>query len=192
MHAVWFGLLLACVCVDGWVGAVLLGLWEMNSGGAGARAAVLFFAALGLVFDVISFCSYVFWASDHDGYRPVDAGDDDKGGVVVAKPAGRINVNMLSALMHVGSDFLRSLTTLVEGLVIMYAAHVNSVRADGVSALVVCTIILLGTVAAFFVWLRELHEDLHLQVPKTVRKLAKLGKYDAVPQEDADDEPEFV
>ncbi len=30
------------------------------------------------------------------------------------------NINMLSALMHVGSDLLRSTTTLVEAFVIIY------------------------------------------------------------------------
>ena len=50
------------------------------------------------------------------------------------------DVNMLSAVMHVGSDLLRSFTTLVEAMVILTIPSINSVRADGVSALTVSSL----------------------------------------------------
>mmetsp|Transcript_62145 Transcript_62145/g.116930 ORF Transcript_62145/g.116930 Transcript_62145/m.116930 type:complete len:513 (-) Transcript_62145:80-1618(-) len=88
---------------------------------------------------------------------------DRAGGRGVAKLTG--NINMLSALLHVGSDLLRSVTTLIEGLVILSDKRVASSRVDGFAALAVCVIIAVGAIAALVEWVRELHLDLvhHLE-----------------------------
>jgi Co/Zn/Cd efflux system component len=75
-------------------------------------------------------------------------------------PSGhKTNVNMLSAGLHLVSDFARSLTTLVEGLVLLggygRSAGVSSAFIDGVAALVVCTLIATGFLAGCIQWTIE-------------------------------------
>uniref|UniRef100_A0A7S2SW32 Cation efflux protein transmembrane domain-containing protein n=1 Tax=Rhizochromulina marina TaxID=1034831 RepID=A0A7S2SW32_9STRA len=141
---------------------------------------VLAFAMLGLLFDMLSLFFYAFWnGAQHRGYTPLPSdGDQGKLGTSlseVAGPRGGVawlgNINMMSALLHVGSDFLRSLTTLIEATVILNIPTVSSVRADGVSALIVCVIIGVGTLAALLVWIREMQTDLHIHMSPALSKL---------------------
>jgi Co/Zn/Cd efflux system component len=71
----------------------------------------------------------------------------------------KTNVNMLSAGLHLVSDFARSLTTLVEGAVLLggygRSAGVSSAFIDGVAALVVCTLIAAGFLAGCVRWVLE-------------------------------------
>lgn len=71
----------------------------------------------------------------------------------------KTNVNMLSAGLHLVSDFARSLTTLVEGAVLLdgygRSAGVSSAFIDGVAALVVCTLIATGFLAGCIQWILE-------------------------------------
>eukprot|EP00467_Chlorarachnion_reptans_P015835 CAMPEP_0114509232 /NCGR_PEP_ID=MMETSP0109-20121206/13086_1 /TAXON_ID=29199 /ORGANISM="Chlorarachnion reptans, Strain CCCM449" /LENGTH=377 /DNA_ID=CAMNT_0001688343 /DNA_START=212 /DNA_END=1345 /DNA_ORIENTATION=- len=60
-------------------------------------------------------------------------------------------INMCSALMHVGSDALRSITTLIEGLLILYT-DLDSENTDAVASLIVSTIIVFGAVGALIQW----------------------------------------
>lgn len=62
---------------------------------------------------------------------------------------------MLSALMHIGSDLLRSTTTFVESLILLYVTGVDSVKVDGWCALIVCSLIALGAVWSVGVWAKE-------------------------------------
>ena len=71
---------------------------------------VLAFAALGILFDVLSLLSYKVWHAD--------AGTAERGA------SG--DINMLTALLHVLSDLLRSTTTFVEGLVLLQSLKHNS------------------------------------------------------------------
>mmetsp|Transcript_42054 Transcript_42054/g.82720 ORF Transcript_42054/g.82720 Transcript_42054/m.82720 type:complete len:333 (-) Transcript_42054:383-1381(-) len=70
-----------------------------------------------------------------------------------------INTNMCAALLHVGSDLLRSTTTLIEGIIIIVVSNrggdISSTQADGVSTLAVCSIIVIGATAALITWMRE-------------------------------------
>mmetsp|Transcript_23866 Transcript_23866/g.75149 ORF Transcript_23866/g.75149 Transcript_23866/m.75149 type:complete len:91 (+) Transcript_23866:996-1268(+) len=61
---------------------------------------------------------------------------------------------MLSANAHLISDTLRSFTTLVEAIVIE-TTDANSTLADGVSALVICVLIMIGGVFSLIVWVKE-------------------------------------
>ena len=56
--------------------------------------------------------------SDEEALSPSPVAWASPGGS--SRPSSGPNLNMLSALMHVGSDLLRSATTLVEALVILH------------------------------------------------------------------------
>ena len=109
---------------------------------------VLGFALGGLTFDVISLVAYKYY-----GDQP--AGADAEGGAD-ALTCG-INTNMCAALLHIVSDLARSTTTCVEGVVILTVASISGTKADGVSALIVCSIIAIGASAALLTWLREVY-----------------------------------
>ena len=69
------------------------------------------------------------------------------------------NVNMLSALMHIGSDLLRSTTTFVEGVILLYYTDVDSNLIDGWCTLIVCSLIMVGAVWSLGVWFKELWKE---------------------------------
>jgi Co/Zn/Cd efflux system component len=102
---------------------------------------------LGLLFDIISLLVFHFWAGKHSEWTAnsvtasarelemspspilqpelehIDNRSDDALVVDLNSDLSGVaaeNINMLSALMHVGSDLLRSTTTLVEAFVIIY------------------------------------------------------------------------
>ena len=68
-----------------------------------------------------------------------------------------INTNMCAALLHVVSDLARSTTTLVESIILLNVPSIAPTVADGVSTLVVCSIIVIGATGALLTWLREVH-----------------------------------
>mmetsp|Transcript_43057 Transcript_43057/g.116158 ORF Transcript_43057/g.116158 Transcript_43057/m.116158 type:complete len:478 (-) Transcript_43057:169-1602(-) len=116
---------------------------------------VLGFALGGLTFDMITLLTYNSFGAPHDG-------DDD--GVSALGGEGAedaltcgINTNMCAALLHVVSDLARSTTTLVESIIIINMPNVNSTQADGVSTLIVCSIIVIGATGALLTWLREVY-----------------------------------
>eukprot|EP00932_Pfiesteria_piscicida_P013215 SRR837773.24732.p3 GENE.SRR837773.24732~~SRR837773.24732.p3 ORF type:complete len:188 (-),score=64.02 SRR837773.24732:47-610(-) len=91
---------------------------------------VLVFACAGLLFDLASLWS--FWRS------------------AKADPEGA-GLNMRTALLHVGADFLRSSTTLVMSLMIMIG-HINGTCADAFASVLVCATILVGAAKGFLSW----------------------------------------
>lgn len=103
---------------------------------------VLAFAALGVLFDVLSLLAYKVWH--------MDPAATSSGG------AKTNSVNMLTALLHVMSDFVRSTTTFVEGLVLLSYPSINGAVIDGWSALIVCTVISFGVLGGCVSWVREL------------------------------------
>ncbi|GAB5360710.1 hypothetical protein AAMO2058_000650600 [Amorphochlora amoebiformis] len=141
---------------------------------------VLGFSFVGLCFDVIGFWAYYHWG--HDPLDPVDVplpdDDEDKGEKIkklenfaanghtidtVEEGKERTtgaNINILSALMHVASDALRSVTTLIEGLLILYT-DLDSENTDAVASLIVSTIIVIGTTAAMFSWAQEVYKHMY-------------------------------
>jgi len=60
-------------------------------------------------------------------------------------------INMLSALVHVVSDTLRSTTTLIEGILIKYFAY-NSVVTDAYSAIFVFSLIAVSMIFFIIKW----------------------------------------
>jgi len=119
---------------------------------------VLGFALGGLVFDGASL--FVF-----QQYGEREQADLDEEGVAEADTAAAavcgINHNMTAALLHVVSDLLRSTTTLVESIVILSVPSIPSDEADGVSALIVCTIIAVGVLGALHRWVLALYDHLY-------------------------------
>ena len=111
---------------------------------------VLGFALGGLAFDMITLLTYKFYGTKKDEDELAGEGTED------AVTCG-INTNMCAALLHVVSDLARSTTTLVESIIIINMPNVNSTQADGVSTLIVCSIIVIGATGALLTWLREVY-----------------------------------
>jgi len=79
------------------------------------------FGFAGLLFDCISI--YAFWRNKRRGVLPV---------------------NMLAAFMHVGADFIRSLTTTIEGTMLFIFKHWDGDMIDAVNTIVIVVLIYLG------------------------------------------------
>lgn len=119
---------------------------------------VMGFALGGLLFDILSLYAYKYFSSDkgdehahhhHPGDKPLSHHHGEE-------HAGH-NVNMLSALMHVFSDLLRSTTTFVESLVLLNYPNISGEVVDGWCGLVVCILIALGAVYSLAVWIMEVY-----------------------------------
>merc|ERR1719231_491457 len=106
------------------------------------------FALGGLTFDIISLLAYKFYGTAEE------PGDD--GAAPDALTCG-INTNMCAALLHVISDLARSTTTLVESIIILNVKSIPTTVADGVSTLIVCSIIVIGATGALLTWMREVY-----------------------------------
>ena len=73
------------------------------------------------------------------------------------------SINMLSALLHVLSDLARSITTLVEGVLLHTHPQLDGADVDAWSALVVCFLISLGLCGGAVKWTQEFRA--HLRDP---------------------------
>ena len=62
------------------------------------------------------------------------------------------------------SDLARSTTTLIESIIILCVSTIPSTQADGVSTLIVCSIIVVGAFTALLTWMREVY--LFLSAPR--------------------------
>jgi len=96
-------------------------------------AIVMAFAIWGLLFDALSLGAFV---------------RNQRGS------GEQIGVNMTAALSHVGADFARSITTLVESILIM-AFRFDGTKTDAWACMAVGSTILLGAALAIFQWVRE-------------------------------------
>lgn len=165
---------------------------NLDGGKVDARY-VLAFALVGLLVDMLSLMSFWCWAATSKTIPGVERNDgglgrleeSSKGRAASHYAPGKRNINMISALVHVGSDLLRSLTTLVEAIVILAndkdakgkdtklsssdVGAFDSVQADGLAALVVCAIIAAGAILALVTWIQELKADLETTVMLTQR-----------------------
>mmetsp|Transcript_9848 Transcript_9848/g.14808 ORF Transcript_9848/g.14808 Transcript_9848/m.14808 type:complete len:331 (+) Transcript_9848:74-1066(+) len=127
---------------------------------------VLGFSFVGLCFDIVGFLAYYYWGQDLGPSIQEDHSKDHKPTTkengeellpvveLVDPSADEGNINILSALMHVASDALRSITTLIEGFLILYT-DLDSENTDAVASLIVSTIIVVGTIAALISWAGE-------------------------------------
>lgn len=113
---------------------------------------VLAFAIGGLVFDGTGLAVYYFIGGDGDDSEGEGQEGKGKTNDAPGSLAKRTNVNMLSALLHVFSDLLRSTTTLVESIVILMNPGLSSGNIDAISTLIVCSTIAVGVFTAFGPW----------------------------------------
>lgn len=100
---------------------------------------VILFAIFGLIFDFISLYAFV------KNQKKKAQGLDAQG----------LGVNMTSAFLHLGADFLRSTTTFIEGLVIVFA-KMDSDVVDAYACLIVSGTILVGVLVALIEWFKDL------------------------------------
>ena len=112
---------------------------------------VLAFAALGILFDLLSLWSYKAWHAPASIERRGEPSSQAN-----LQQQQIHNINMLSALLHVFSDLARSTTTFVEGLFLLSAPGADSVAIDGWSALIVCSLIMIGVLSGVARWAGEL------------------------------------
>jgi len=110
---------------------------------------VLVFAIIGIVFDIAS-CS-AFWKlsrgtvtgkkEPQDSCLPAEVSSADSGS----------QINMISALLHVLSDSIRSLTTLLEAILIKYFGT-NGEITDACAGIIMFSLILVGGIGAVRKW----------------------------------------
>mmetsp|Transcript_53477 Transcript_53477/g.106450 ORF Transcript_53477/g.106450 Transcript_53477/m.106450 type:complete len:356 (+) Transcript_53477:77-1144(+) len=163
-------------------GVALWGVIEsaINLGNPGDREAalspaiVLAFGLWGLAFDFLAFLGFYRWGLE-SLVTSAGLGDDASIGLATAQdplpeeeqPADarvegeqKPSMNMRSAFLHVGADMLRSLTTVVEGVLVLYAGA-EPRRSDAVAALVVSATILAGGCGASASWMQQAWQMRH-------------------------------
>eukprot|EP00750_Incisomonas_marina_P002847 INCI12721.1.p1 GENE.INCI12721.1~~INCI12721.1.p1 ORF type:complete len:343 (-),score=69.20 INCI12721.1:26-1054(-) len=143
---------------------------------------VLAFALFGVVFDVSSFIVFKY-CSQFQALESEDDDDDDDvtkkhnlreisdgrsdeardhdalANVVEATQSARSRcMNMLSALSHVGADFLRSITTLILATLLLTTpcAHEKGEFEDAAAGAVITALIALGIIPPLYVWVKEI------------------------------------
>lgn len=122
-----------------------------DSGGVNGGI-VLFFGFLGLVCDIISIS--VFYANAKKEEQQEETAADEEKGAVAPKGA---SVNLVSALLHVGADMLRSLSTTVEGTVLLFVTVTPQTESliDSVATMFICVVVYICAAYAFVDWLKE-------------------------------------
>lgn len=106
-------------------------LLDYNENDEEVNAFIVFgFAIGGLCFDLSSFLAFYFWNKD------------------------TISLNMKSALLHVFSDTLRSLTTLVESIVIWHFDQAGG-KIDAWASIIVSGLIFFGAFGAIIEWIGQ-------------------------------------
>eukprot|EP01062_Namystynia_karyoxenos_P008394 TRINITY_DN12954_c0_g1_i1.p1 TRINITY_DN12954_c0_g1~~TRINITY_DN12954_c0_g1_i1.p1 ORF type:complete len:353 (+),score=117.35 TRINITY_DN12954_c0_g1_i1:81-1061(+) len=111
--------------------------WE--DGGDDVNAYIVFgFAVAGILFDVLSLVPYILY-----GCPCMKKAEDDE--------VGGEQMNLLSALMHVSADLMRSVTTFIESLLI-WAAGINGDKADSYATVIVTATIVLGAIKPVYEW----------------------------------------
>jgi len=112
---------------------------------------VIGFALGGLLFDVFTLYAYKHFSHSHAGSHADNKSNTN---------TNTNNVNMMSALLHVFSDLLRSTTCLVEGLLLLKFPDTPGAYIDGWATLIICSLISIGCLSAFFFWLKEMRKFL--------------------------------
>ena len=123
---------------------------------------VLAFALFGLLFDFVC-----LWAYHH--YAKIDAETEfqlmkkealEKGGEVGSEVAKikKPKINMLTALLHVSADLMRSTCTFVEGIVLLAGKLTPSDQAyiDAICGIVICSTLYAASAYALYEWVTEM------------------------------------
>jgi len=140
---------------------------------------VIAFAGLGLVFDAICLYAYYYYAKEDADieYREMmriaeaEGKNLEEAKAQVAKP----EINMLTALLHVSADLLRSTVTFIEGILLL-AGFLNESQqefVDSVCALIIGASIYLASIYAlyewvtsFWAWFSSLGDSIEVECPE--------------------------
>lgn len=135
--------------------ALLISSPEGSGGGSVDFRVVLSFAVLGLVFDIASLVPYLLYGvrqdEDEDGVGGDGVGGDGVGG---GDRGDASAMNMCSALSHILSDTLRSLTTLAEAFVLWFGDF-DGQRVDAYASFIVSTLVIIGLSKSIFDWTND-------------------------------------
>jgi len=99
---------------------------------------VLAFAIFGVVFDIVALYNFL---------------------KARRSSSNTVGTNMMAALMHVGADFARSITTVAAGILIISFGW-DGVVTDAWACIAVSSMILLGAVFALFEWMSDAYDCL--------------------------------
>merc|ERR1711862_512214 len=141
------------------------GIDEDSDEDEGVEASIVFaFALLGIIFDAICLWAYRHYAKldAEEEYRQMKeaaiangAGEslDDNAEIKLKKP----KVNMLTALLHVSADLMRSSCTFIEGIVLMAGKLTPSGQSyvDAICGIVIGASLYAASAYALFEWARE-------------------------------------
>jgi len=140
---------------------------------------VIAFAGLGLVFDAICLYAYYYYAKqDADiEYREMmriaeaEGMDLEEAKSKVSKP----EINMLTALLHVSADLLRSTVTFIEGILLLVGFLTPSEQEflDSIIACIIGASIYLASIYAlyewvtsFWAWFSSLGDSIEVECPE--------------------------
>jgi Co/Zn/Cd efflux system component len=126
-----------------------LGIITQDDDGEEVDPFIVFgFAVGGLVFDAMSLAAFLSWGGK--GILGLGGGDGEQ-----QQGQQGEKLNMGSALMHVLADSLRSITTLVESLLIFYFPEVSSALFDSWATLVVAGLVIVAAGPPLVSWARS-------------------------------------
>merc|ERR1712146_204234 len=85
------------------------------------------------------------------------AADAEKGATAPTKSAATASVNLVSALLHVGADMMRSLSTTVEGTVLLFVTVSPETESliDSIATMFICIVVYAASAYAFRDWIEE-------------------------------------
>merc|ERR1711907_814718 len=83
--------------------------------------------------------------------------DAEKGTTAPTKSAATASVNLVSALLHVGADMMRSLSTTVEGTVLLFVTVSPETESliDPIATMFICIVVYAASAYAFRDWIEE-------------------------------------
>jgi len=140
---------------------------------------VIAFAGLGLVFDAICLYAYYYYAKEDADieYREMmriaeaEGKNLDEAKAQVNKP----EINMLTALLHVSADLLRSTVTFIEGILLLVGFLTDSEQelVDSICALIIGASIYIASIYAlyewvtsFWAWFSSLGDSIEVECPE--------------------------
>lgn len=124
---------------------------------------VVIFGVLGLAVDVVAMAAFKVW-----GFQLEESH--------TSETESSSFVNMCSAFAHVLADSIRSITSVILGLVVIYDDSVNGSVCDAIATLVVASTIIVGTVPLVAKWFRTASDYFSFE-----RRHSQATKENAVP-----------
>lgn len=111
---------------------------------------VLIFGSLGIAVDLLTLAAFKVWGFQIDENQ-------------TAETESSSFVNMCSAFAHVLADCIRSITSVILGIVVIYDKSVNGSVCDAIATLVVAATIIVGIVPLVVKWVRTASDYFSLQ-----------------------------